>query len=129
MYGRVAGRVVRRKNKSGYSYNFQICKNQRNYHSGQSEHLIVANLGTIKDSEFAFRAKAFWDKVDTTLAILIDSGKIYKNSAFDVCRKFEQYIPRPVATVAAPVPAVAKPEPKSASNADVAARVRERFPF
>lgn len=127
MYGRVAGRVVRRKNKTGFSYTFSTNKNQRNWHTGQSEHLLVAHIGTIKDSELDRQAKSFWNKVDTTLKILIDSGKIYINSADDVCRKFERYIPRPVA-VAAPVP-VAKPETKPASNPDVATRLRERFKF
>lgn len=122
-FGRVAGRVIKRANKTGYSYNFQIVKNQRNYMTGSSEHLIVANLGTIKDSEFAFKAKSFWDKVDSTLAILIASEKIYNNSAEDVCRKFENFIPRPTVSVAAPVPAA-----KPVSNSDVSERLRRRFP-
>lgn len=122
MYGKVAGRVIRRKNKSGFSYTFSIVKNQRNYMTGKSEHLPVAPIATIKDSEFDRQAKSFWNKVDTTLAILISSGKIYQNSAVDVVRKFERYIPRPTATVAAPVFV-----PKSKSSSDVAARLRERF--
>ena len=121
-FGRVAGRIVKRPNKTGFSYGFSIVKNQRNYHTRKSEHVPVANIGTVKDSEFDTQAKSFWSRVDTTLKILVDSGKIYRNSAHDVCRKFEKVIKRPTAPVAAPVP-VEKPK----SNPDVAARVEERF--
>ena len=122
MYGKVAGRVVKRPNKSGFSYGFSIVKNQRNWHTGQSEHLTVVHLGTIKDLDFDRQGKSFWNKVDSTVQILIDSGKIYANCKSDIVRKFERYIPRPTASVAAPV---SVPKPKS--NPDAAARLRERF--
>ena len=123
-YGRVSGRVVRRKNKTGYSYNFLIVKNQRNYMTGKSEHLLVANLGTVKDSEFERDAKSFWRKVDATISILIDTGEI-DNCRSKICGKFGKVLPRPAVTVAAPTPA-AKPLSKTESN-PVAARLRARF--
>lgn len=121
MYGKVAGRVVKRPNKTGYSFAFSVVKNKRNWHTGQSEHLLVAHIGTIKDSEIDKKAKSFWNKVDTTLKILIDSGEI-DNCRSEICAKFERYIPRPTVAVAAPVPAAT-----SAINQTVADRVKERF--
>ncbi len=121
-YGKVAGRVVRRANKDSVSFAFSIVKNRRNYHTGQSEHVQVARIATIKDSDFDRKAKSFWDTVDTTLNILIDSGEI-DNCRSEICGKFESYIPRPTIPVAAPVPAA-----KPVSNSDVSVRLRRRFP-
>jgi hypothetical protein len=122
-FGRVAGRIVRRKNKDGsISHRFTIVKNQRNWHTRQSEHVEIVSFGTIKDSDFDRQAKRFWNRVDSTIKTLINSGAIYNNSAFDICRKFESYIPRPTVEASAPAP-VEKP----VSSPDVAERLRERF--
>jgi hypothetical protein len=122
-YGKVNGRVVKRATKTGFSYTFSIVKNQRNWHTGRSEHIQVALIATIKDTDFDRQARSFWNNVDTTLQILIDTGEI-DNRRSEICGKFEKYIPRPTITINEQA---AKSLSKPASKPDVAARLRERF--
>ena len=121
-YGRVCGKVIRRKNKNGYSYNFIIAKNQRNPMSGKPEYQVVWNFGTIKDSEFNQNALSFWKEVAMVVANLINEQKIYSNCGSEIKAKFQKYIPIPIEASSASVPIV-----KPKANSDAAERLRERF--
>ena len=122
MYGQVCGKVIRRKTQSGESWNFQIVKNRRNPCSGYAENIIIWNFGTVKNTDVATKAKAFWKYVDSVVKQLADSGKIYRNCRSEIEGKFEKYIPRPVATAAVSVPAA-----KPTIDSNVADRLRARL--
>ncbi len=120
MYGVTNGKIIRRKGKGYYSYNFLIVKNRRNSITGKAGYQVVFNFGTIRDYEFADRAKAFWQEVETELTALVRENKIYANDADKIRRQFAEYIS---------VPVVPKPAPvvKIETNSDVAARVQKKF--
>lgn len=122
MYGKVCGKIIRRKNKTGYSYNFLIAKNRRNPMNGKAEYEVVWNFGTLRDYELKDKEKAFrfWKEVALILTNLINEGKIYQNCGSEIKAKFEKYVSIPVMLSTAPLP-IAK------SNSPIAERLRERF--
>jgi hypothetical protein len=125
MYGRVNGKIVKRKNKTGFSYNFLIVKNQRSFMTGKAEYEVVWNFGTIRSEQLSDTKTqlAFWKEVAQVLTNLIDNGKIYRNCGGEIKAKFTKYVPLPVVKSAAPT-LIAQIN----SNAKTAGeRLRERF--
>ncbi len=116
MYGVTNGKIVRRKNKTGYSYNFLIVKNRRHPMTGKAVYDVIWNFGTIRSDEIKNQANAFWAKVELVLDSLVNKGKIYANDADKIRRQFEKHIPFPVA-----VPAPKKINPSAME------RVKNRF--
>ncbi len=108
MYGRANGKIIRRKGKGYYSYNFIIAKNRRHPETGKAGYQVVFNFGTIRDYEFADRAKAFCQEVETELTALVRDNKIYSNDADKIRGQFQKYIPISAAPTAAPVPVKTK---------------------
>lgn len=121
MYGRTNGKIIRRKGKGYYSYNFIVAKNRRNAETGKVGYQVVFNFGTIRDYEFADRATAFWQEVETELTALVRDNKIYSNDADKIRAQFQKYIPISVAPTAAPALV------KTKINKSVAERFRARF--
>lgn len=120
-YGQVSGKVVRRKNKAGYSYNFLLVKCKRNFMTQKSERLIIKNFGTIRDSDFnnTNLAFQFWLEVNQTLLDLANSGQIYVNCIQQVQRKFSKHIPIPIASSIST---------RKVISDEVADRLKSRFP-
>ncbi len=125
MYGRTNGKIIRRKGKGYYSYNFLIVKNRRNPETGKAGYQVVFNFGTIRDYEFVDRAKAFWQEVETELTALVRDNKIYSNDADKIRGQFAEYISVPIASPATPA-ASASPA-KIKTDSDVAERVQKKF--
>jgi hypothetical protein len=100
-------------------------KNRRNPETGKAGYQVVFNFGTIRDYEFADRAKAFWQEVETVLIALVRDNKIYGNDADKIRGQFQKYISVPPAPIAAPV-ASASPT-KTKTNPDAETRVQNRF--
>lgn len=121
MYGTTNGKIICRKGKGYYSYNFIVAKNYRNSETRKVGYQVVFNFGTIRDYEFADRAETFWQEVETELTALVRDNKIYSNDADKIRGQFQKYIPVSVAPTAAPVPV------KTKINKSVAARLRARF--
>lgn len=120
MYGKVAGKIVKRKNKTGYSYNFLIVKNQRSFMTGKSEYIVIHNFGTMRDSELKDKMKqlAFWQEVVKVLANLIEEGKIYQNCGSEIRGKFAEIVPIPIVKKIAPIENI---------NPSIVERIRERY--
>lgn len=125
MYGKVCGKITRRKNKTGYSYNFMIVKNRRSFMTGKSEYEVIWNFGTIRSEQLNDTKKqlAFWKEVAQVLANLINGGKIYKNCGREIRGKFVKYVPIPIAKSSAPAP-IAQPSSNAKTVGD---KLRERF--
>ncbi len=129
MYGVTNGKIIRRRGKGYYSYNFLIVKNRRNAETGKAGYQVVFNFGTIRDYEFADRAMAFWQEVETVLTTLVRDNKIYSNDADKIRGQFAEYISVPVAPIAAPVvaPLRSASPTKIKTNPDAETRVQNRF--
>ncbi len=96
-------------------------KNRRNSITGKAGYQVVFNFGTIRDYEFADRAMAFWQEVETELTALVRDNKIYAADADKIRGQFEKYIPVSVTPTAAPVPV------KTKINKGIAERLKIRF--
>lgn len=120
--GTVNGKIIKRKNKTGWSHNFLIIHNRRDGY-GRAGYDVVWNFKTIRDTELTKRANAFWREVELVLTSLISSGKIYAADADKIRRQFAEYISVPVVPIATPAPVpIAKK-----INPSVVERVRDRF--
>src|SRR5688572_28675068 len=117
MYGTTNGKIIKRRNKTGYSYNFLIVKNKRHPMTGKAVFDTIWNFGTIRSTETKNQANAFWAKVELVSDSLVYKGKIYANDADKLRRQFAKYIPFPVAVL------ITKPK----ANPIVAERLKERF--
>jgi len=124
MYGKVCGKIIRRKNKTGNSYNFLIVKNRRNPMNGKAEYQVVWNFGTIRSEQLSDNQTQleFWKEVALVLTNLIKEGKIYQNCGSEIKTKFEKYVKLPVVKNVAPI-AIAK----QVTNPSIEERLRERF--
>lgn len=119
-YGQVNGHLIKKPNKTGYSYNFQVTKNQRNKLSGKSEKILVFNFGTVRDDDFDNLAVTvpFWRNVIDTLRELAEEEVINRNCVSEIKAKFEKIIPMPVVSTA----------PQKLINNEIAERLRKKFP-
>lgn len=118
MYGVTNGKIIKRKNKYGDSYNFLIVHNRRDGY-GRAGYDTVWNFGTVRGYEMKDRANEFWQTAEKTLQKLVDENVIYRNDADKIRKQFAAYIPVPVAAPA--MPAAKKINPSTAE------RVQARF--
>jgi hypothetical protein len=124
MYGITNGKIIRRKGKGYYSFNFLIVKNRRNPETGKAGYQVVFNFGTIRDYEFVDRAKAFWQEVESVLTALVRDNKIYSNDADKIRGQFGKYIARPIISPAVPLPIYS---PVQSAKPKVTEQVHNRF--
>jgi hypothetical protein len=93
------GRVAKNKNKDGSirSFGFSIVKNLRV--NSKPTHVTLEKILTLKQTEFASQANAFWKKVDETVAALTKTGKLWANDKSKIEKRFSDFIPRPAAVI------------------------------
>ena len=58
-------------------------------------HIELAKIGTFRQCEFSYRAEEFWSIVDTTLAELVKTNKLWNNDAAKIKTQFTKLIERP----------------------------------
>ncbi len=92
------GRVVKNKNKDGSirSFGFSIVQNKRV--NGRATHVLLCPLMTVKQSEVATLANAFWKLVDARVSELTKSGVLWTNDQSKIESHFSKFVPRPAAT-------------------------------
>jgi hypothetical protein len=90
-------RIVKRVIANDVSYDFSVVKNQRiNSHPS---HILLAQIGCVRKSEFTSRAAEFYKIADAKLSALVSAGKLWENDKSKILRKFEAVIPRPAPMV------------------------------